>query len=268
MGLVSISIRPHFLAFNGFPSQLPGPVPDTTMTPHRRRLLFTFATVIFSMMQKVLQRMHVPTQPTGKTAKVLHGIEHHWLTILSFFDDHVMVIEYLIEAVCPSSTRVFDKIDGMVKGLESLPVKFDDFFDHDVPSFMQRVPFLDRVFKKDEKEIVIDITCHGYRREHENSFECENVKRDVENEKCGHDNVADTSKTDGNLRLKEAIDDINKETENMEDASGEFLYSGRTTSSTDEIYQSGIREDPDPIFDLFEAGWHMSPRALSSTSST
>ncbi|KAI3817474.1 hypothetical protein L1987_11265 [Smallanthus sonchifolius] len=237
----------------------------------RRRVLLTFATLIVSILQKILTRMHISTNPTGKKAQFLYGIEHHGLAILSFLDDHIMVIEYLIETVFPSSTRMFDKIDDMVKASESLPVKFDDFFDHEVPSFMQRVPFLDRVFKKDEKEIVIDITCHGYRPEPklepENSFEYENVVKPelLEDEKCGKDNVTDTLKTVGNLSLKEVIDDMNKENEHMEDANGEFLYSARGTScSTDEILQSEDQEDP--IFDLFEAGWHMSPRAFSSTS--
>ncbi|KAD2803996.1 hypothetical protein E3N88_37373 [Mikania micrantha] len=206
--------------------------------------------------------MHVSTNPTGKKARILHGIEHHWLAILSFFDDHIVVTEGLIESIFPFATRVFDKIDDMLMALELLPVKFDDFLDHDVPGFMQRVPFLDRVFKKDEKEIVIDITCHGYRVEpgieHENPVDV--VKPDLEDVKCGKlDDVTDTSKTVGNLSLKEAIDDINKENESMEDANGEFLYSAR---GTDEIVGSDDQEDP--IFDLFEAGWHMSPKALSS----
>lgn len=271
MGLVSISIRTHFLAFNGFPSHISNPIPHDTMTTRKRRVLFTFATLIITIFQKILKRMHICTSPTREKAKILYGIEHQLLAILSFVDDHVMVIEGLVEAVWPSSTRVFDKIDDIVKASESLPVKFDDFFDHEVPALLQRVPFLCRVFKKDEKEIVIDITCHGYKVEPEKAFEYEDVaKPALEDEKARKDDVMDVLKPSGNLSVKEAIDAINKENENMEDANADFLYSARASSNADEILQSEDQEQDqeDPIFDLFEAGWHMSPRALSSTSST
>ncbi|KAI3730845.1 hypothetical protein L1987_62023 [Smallanthus sonchifolius] len=81
------------------------------------------------------------------------------------------------------------------------------------------------------------------------------------------DNVTGTLKTVSNLSLKEVIDGMNEENEHMEDANGEFLYSARGSArGTDEIFQSEDQEDP--IFDLFDAGWHMSPRALSSTSAS
>ncbi|KAK1415819.1 hypothetical protein QVD17_31607 [Tagetes erecta] len=275
MGLVSISIRTHFLAFNGFPSHISDRIPRATMATRRRRVLFTFATLFVSMLQKILKRMHICTNPTREKAKVLYGIERQLLAILSFVDDHVMVIEDLVEAIWPSSTCVFDKIDDVVKASESLPVKFDDFCDHEVPALLQRVPFYDRVFKKDEKEIVIDITCHGYKAEPGKAFEYENVaKPALEGEKARKDDVTDALKPVDNLSVEEAIDNINKESENMEDANAEFLYTARASSSADELLQSQDQDQDqkqdqeDPIFDLFEAGWHMSPRALSSTSST
>ncbi|KAJ0544947.1 hypothetical protein HanIR_Chr08g0344141 [Helianthus annuus] len=267
MGLVSISIRTHFLAFNAFPSDVPHPLPHATMTSHRRRVLVTFATLITAIVQKILKRMHIPTTPIGEKAKILYVIEHNLLAILSFFDDHIMVIENLTENVFPSSTRVFDKIDDMVKASECLPKKLDEFFDNDVPTFIQRVPFLNRVIKKDDKEIVIDITCHGYREEQENSFEYENVaKPDLKEETSSKDDSTNTSKPVGNSSLKDVIDDMNKENETMEDANGEFLYSARANSSADDIHQSEDQDQEDPIFDLFEAGWHMSPRAISTSS--
>ncbi|XP_076901019.1 uncharacterized protein LOC143555339 [Bidens hawaiensis] len=244
------------------------------MTPRRSRVLCTFATIILSIIQKILKRMHVSPNPTGKKTKFLDGVGHHGLAILSFFDDHIMVIEYLIESVFPSSARVFDRIDVMVKASESFPLKIDDFFDHDVPSFLQRVPFLDRVFKKDEKEIVVDIACHGYKVEPKGSFEYEKVtKPEFFDEKSGESDLMGISNTISNLSdFKDVIDDMNAENEVMEDATGEFLYSARTTSSTDEILHSEkldldrTRDPKDPIIDLFEAGWHMSPRRLSNVS--
>ncbi|KAI3733373.1 hypothetical protein L6452_12816 [Arctium lappa] len=271
MGLVSVFIRTHFLAFNGFQSDIQDPLPDTAMIPRRRRLLFTFGALIVCVLRNVLTRMHISTSPKGKRGEIMCAIEHQWLAILSFFDDHIMVFEDLMETYFPPSTRVFDKIDELLQVSESLPPKFDDFMDNDVPMIMQHIPFLDRVFKKDEKEIVIDITCHGYRVEPENASVHENVvKSDGENKKVDNEDV-DTSKMIGKfghtnvlekVKIEEKNNDLNKENDEMEDCNTDFLYSARTTSSNEEIVQS-----EDPIFDLFEAGWAMSPRALSSTSS-
>ncbi|KAI3516030.1 hypothetical protein L1887_14939 [Cichorium endivia] len=253
MGLVSIFIRTHFLAFNGFQSANHHPSPETTMIPRRRRLLFTLGTLLLSFLKKVSKRMHITISPKGKNTKILCAIEHQLLTILSFFDDHIMVFEDLSETLFPSSARLFDKIDELVRSSESLPPKFEDFMDHDVPKIMQRVPFLDRFFNKNEKEIVIDITCHGYRIEQENS---------------SHDDVVDTSKTDCEFSMEEMAekwseeedDDLKKENNGaMED---EALYSAKANISHDESFQS-----EDPIIELFEASWHMSPRTFSSTSS-
>nr|XP_043612907.1 uncharacterized protein LOC122584867 [Erigeron canadensis] len=202
MGLVSISIRTHFLPFQGFPSAIiQDPTPDTKMTPRRRRILFTLATLFISILQYVLKRIRIFTTPKGKKAKILYGMRHHGLAILLFFDDHILIIEKIIETLIPSSTRVFDKIDNLLKSSESLPQQIEDFIDHDVPMFMQRIPFLARVFKKDEKEIVIDITCHGYRVEPENSFQHENVSKpdNVKPGICDKEEVMNTSKTESDF---------------------------------------------------------------------
>ncbi|XP_024989771.1 uncharacterized protein LOC112524246 [Cynara cardunculus var. scolymus] len=271
MGLVSVFIRTHFLAFNGFQSDIQDPSPDTAMIPRRRRLLFTVGALILCVLRNILTRMNVSTSPKGKRGKIMCAIEHQWLAILSFFDDHIMVFEDLIEKFFPPSTRVFDKIDELLQVSESLPPKFDDFIDNDVPMIMQHIPFLDRVFKKDEKEIVIDITCHGYRVEPENASKHENVvKSDGENKKVDKEDV-DTSKMVDKLGQtnvhekmtnEEKNHDLNKENDEMDDGNNDFLYSARATSSNEEIVQS-----EDPIFELFEAGWAMSPRTLSSASS-
>ncbi|XP_023765890.1 uncharacterized protein LOC111914370 [Lactuca sativa] len=262
MGLVSIFIRTHFLAFNNFQSAIHQPPPtETTMIPRRRPLLFTLGTLLLSFLQKVSTRFHIFRNPKGKNAKILCAIEHQMLTLLSFFDDHILVFEDLIETLFPSSSRFFDKIDEFIRSSESLPPKFEDFMDHDVPKIMQRVPFLDRFFHKDEKEIVIDITCHGYRIEPENSSQ--------------EDDVVDSSKTTCEFSCEfseeeEMVekwseendeDDLKKEKNNMEDSNGD-LYSATTEINNEEILKS-----EDPIYELFEAGWHMSPRALSGTSS-
>nr|GEV15005.1 hypothetical protein [Tanacetum cinerariifolium] len=75
--------------------------------------------------------------------------------------------------------------------------------------------------------------------------------------------------------IEESDDDDIKEHLSIEDFSGENLYSARATSSSNtEMLQSDdpsgsnneLLQSDDPIFELFEAGWHMSPRALSTTS--
>ncbi|GJR46876.1 hypothetical protein Tco_1314979 [Tanacetum coccineum] len=246
------------------------------MTPQRRRVLFTFGVLIITILQNVMQRMHISTFRKGKRAKMLHVIKQQWLSILSFFDDHILIMEYLIETLFPPSTRLFNKIDDIVKASESLPVKFDDFIDHDFPTFMQRVPFFERVFKKDEREIVIDITCHGYRVEPERSFEYENL---VKLEEYNIEKMLNVShkelKEVVEKGIEESDDDDIKEHLSIEDFSGENLFSARATSSSNtemlqSDYPSGsnneLLQSDDPIFELFEAGWHMSPRALSTTS--
>ncbi|XP_071714462.1 uncharacterized protein [Rutidosis leptorrhynchoides] len=234
------------------------------MTLRRRRLLSTFGMLILSVFQIVMKRMHISTTPNGQKGKILYAIKHHLLLILSFFDDHIIVVENIIETLVPSSTRVFNKIDDILKYSESLPSKIDDFMDHDVPTFIQRVPFIGRFFKKDDKEIVIDIACNGYRVKPETSFEYENVT------KPGKEYVTDTSSMDSDFSDEKVVENemqeivnSDNEYEKMEDANEDLLYSARATSSNlDEIVQSD-----DQIIELFETGWHLSPRALSRSSS-
>ncbi|GAB2303310.1 hypothetical protein Dimus_037305 [Dionaea muscipula] len=80
----------------------------------------------------------------GFANPVIYAVLHHWLAILSFADDHILATERVIENHFPSSAYVFDKVDGAVQAVGTLPARFEDAMDR-FPSVVHQVPFLERM---------------------------------------------------------------------------------------------------------------------------
>lgn len=59
--------------------------------------------------------------------------------MLSLIDDQILTVQTITEKIIPSSTQVFDKMDGLVHSVEILPENLDRLF----PLITHKFPFLD-----------------------------------------------------------------------------------------------------------------------------
>ena len=83
--------------------------------------------------QSAYQRAEELDGPIGLVTRRLDSIARplvylcvsQWLAILAFADDRVLSMEKIVEAHFPLSRHIFDKIDDLVKKVESVPNKFE-----------------------------------------------------------------------------------------------------------------------------------------------
>ena len=73
---------------------------------------------------------------------IFYVMQYQWLAVLCFADDHILVVENMIERHFPPSKRVFNKIDDLVRVTETLPEKFD-YAGNRFPTTVHQFPFLD-----------------------------------------------------------------------------------------------------------------------------
>lgn len=75
---------------------------------------------------------------------LVYAIQCHLLAILSFWDDHIIVIEKMTEKLFPTSAILFNKIDDIVLAIMLLPPKFNDALNK-FPEIIHRIPFIECV---------------------------------------------------------------------------------------------------------------------------
>ncbi|CAL5418766.1 unnamed protein product [Camellia sinensis] len=280
----------------------------TKMSRRRRKPLHTCGVLLSTLACKAYTKAQDIKGPIGSMTKKIitmatptipfvHALQYQWLAVLSFADDHILVIEHIIETLFPPSTRLFDKIDKLVHSAEALPAKFDNAVIK-FPSIIHQIPFLDwgLVFliswlnffisklthcgsnSAKEKEIKVDMNYNDINKESKKPSifaasqdeptmvtQSENVGRlspisDFENESMtGHT----TDKSDGmKCSYKEILEKGKKGNAEKKEDGSEEANPTANTSETGDVENSKNDENEntgkeDPILQLFEASWHM-----------
>lgn len=287
-----------------------------------RGLLHPFGVSFFIIVEKVctkaqdldldLDHDHGPigsvTKKIGAFLKsalpFIYAVQYQWLILLTFVDDHIIVVVNMLTTIFPPSKRLFNKIDRLIDAVETdLPAKFDNamnkfpvfpFLHWVLTTCIAWMNFLIPTFTQYwrssndtwEKEIMVDINCENCNdNESQNDDHCENLERSSallkSNNACKVVNCSaqcDDSKTsiprsdqEANMKCsyKEILEKGKKESaEKKEDCVTD--ENPETYFSTDEAEEkdgNGSNENivsEDPILELFEASWHMNPTKGSS----
>ncbi|KAF7813622.1 uncharacterized protein G2W53_034598 [Senna tora] len=121
----------------------------------RQRPLHASGVSIFSMADIAYRKTLNFPGPFGSTCRriaklaesanpLIFAIQYQLLAILSFLDDHIVVIEKMMEKLFPPSSLLLDKIDDMVLVIMSLPEKFDQALNK-LPDIMHQIGFMESV---------------------------------------------------------------------------------------------------------------------------
>ncbi|KAF3431075.1 hypothetical protein FNV43_RR25805 [Rhamnella rubrinervis] len=160
----------------------------------RRRPLHTCGVSILAVAHRAYAAAQDLNGPLGSMAKrmdkivtlaspIVHVMQFQCLAVLCFADDHILVVENMIERHFPPSKSVFDKIDDLVRVTETLPAKFD-YAVNRFPTIIHQFPFLDWALvhlisllnffistlthwgsqNTREKEIMVDTNCNNHNR--------------------------------------------------------------------------------------------------------
>lgn len=158
----------------------------------RRRPLHTCGVSILALAHRAYAAAQDLNGPIGSMAKridkmvslaspIVYAMQYQWLAVLCFADDHILVVENMIERQFPPSKSVFDKIDDLLGVTETIPDKFD-YAVTKFPTIIHQFPFLDWALIRlisllnffistltywgsqntKEKEIVVDVSCNDH----------------------------------------------------------------------------------------------------------
>lgn len=116
----------------------------------RRRPLHTCGASCLAVAHKACTKAQDLNSPLGSLAKwaiffthylspIIYALLYQWLAMLSLIDDQILTVQTITEKIIPSSTQVFDKMDGLVHSVEILPENLDRLF----PLITHKFPFLD-----------------------------------------------------------------------------------------------------------------------------
>jgi hypothetical protein len=78
---------------------------------------------------------------------LIYAIQYQWLATLAFIDDRILAAEHFTEKLFPPSTYAFNKIDEVVLMIVSLPDKLDGALSKYVPLIIHHVPLLEWTLK-------------------------------------------------------------------------------------------------------------------------
>ncbi|KAL5055441.1 hypothetical protein RYX36_036123 [Vicia faba] len=231
---------------------------------------------------------------------LIYTIQYQWLIILAFIDDRILAAENITEKLFPPSRYVFDKIDEIVLMILCLPDKFDGALNKNVPEIIHKVPFLEWTLKTvtskmdslvstlrrenssvDEKTIGVDINfCNNDSRETESGASEEYLDfpmdpssvesfpsiPEAENKSVAAVPCANIKKSS----YKEVLLESNEkkiDNDECEDEDGGKEKKVEECES-DEKFQGGknesVKYEYDPLMDLFESAWLMSPRRFGN----
>ncbi|KAK6922381.1 hypothetical protein RJ641_012888 [Dillenia turbinata] len=212
-----------------------------------------------------------------------------WLTLLAFADDRILTLENKTETLFPPGRHLFNKIDELVCTVETLPEKFDDLV-YRFPTIVHQIPPLDWALsiviswlnllvtvlnnlgsdRTREKEIMVDVSCNVEDNADESMKSLSHLSDGNSEIFCGASSDApeEDNKANGvaaecstmRCSYKEALvqgaNDQSSENENAEEIEKPVM--GTVIKSND-----GKDEDV-PILELFESGWHMTPKKGAS----
>lgn len=224
---------------------------------------------------------------------LIYTIQYQWLTILAFIDDRILAAENFTEKLFPPSRYVFDKIDEVVLTILSLPDKFDGAVNKNVPEIIHQVPYLERTLKilnskmnslvstlrresscVDEKTIGVDTNiCSDNSRGMESGATEEYLDfpmdpssvegfppiPEAENKSAVEGSCANNKKSSYKEVLLESSE---KKVDNdeCEDEGKEKKIEKCESDEKFQGYKSESKHEYDPLMDLFESAWLMSPR--------
>ncbi|XP_058731808.1 uncharacterized protein LOC131603505 [Vicia villosa] len=229
---------------------------------------------------------------------LIYTIQYQWLTFLAFIDDRILAAENITEKLFPPSSYVFDKIDEIVLMILSLPDKFDGVLNKNVPEIIQKVPFLEWMLKVvtskmnslvstlrrenssvDEKTIDVDISfCNNDSREMESGASEEYLEFPMDPssvdsfppipEAENKSNVAVSCANNKKSSYKEVLLESNEKKIDNDECEDEDEGKEKKIEEceSDEKIQGERNEsvkyeyEYDPLMDLFESAWLMSPR--------
>lgn len=262
----------------------------------RRRPLHTCGVSAITVAHRAYAAAQDLNGPLGSMAKrmdkivslacpIVHAMQYQWLALLCFADDHILVVENVIEKFFPPLKNVFDKIDELVKATETLPEKFDTAVKR-FPTIINQFPFLDWALVHvismlnflistltywgsqitREKEIVVDINCNDHNHNsalvdkihHTKSGDFPPISKTQQDKtidcvnakpdamKCTYKDVLEKG-------TKEDMDnDLKNDTDNQEET-----REGKEGGEDEEDEKGENISKDDPILELFESGWLM-----------
>lgn len=227
---------------------------------------------------------------------LIYTIQYQWLTFLAFIDDRILAAENVAEKLFPPSSYMFDKIDIIVLMILSLPDKFDGVLNKNAPEIVQKVPFLEWTLKivtsemnslvstlrrenssVDEKTIGVDISfCNNDSREMESSASEEYLEFPMDPssvdsfppipEAENKSNVAVSCANNKKSSYKEVLLESNEKKIDNDECEDDGKEKKIEESESDETFEGKRSEsvkyeyEYDPLMDLFESAWLMSPR--------
>ncbi|CAK8578384.1 unnamed protein product [Lathyrus sativus] len=227
---------------------------------------------------------------------LIFTIQYQWLTILAFIDDRILAAENITQKLFPPSRYVFDKIDEIVLMILSLPDKFDGALNKNVPEIIHKVPYLEWLLKissskmnslvstlrrenscADEKTIGVDVNfCNNNSREMESGTNEEYLNfpmdpssvasfppiPEAENKSAVEVSGANTKKSS----YKEVLLESNEKKVDNDECENEAEGKEKKNEEceSDKKFQGdksvNVKYEYDPLMDLFESAWLMSPR--------
>lgn len=223
---------------------------------------------------------------------IIHTMQCQWLTLLSLADDQILSVEDMIEALFPPSTHVFDMISFLAAVVsEILPTKFDTVVDQ-FPTVIRRIPALNWALAhffstlnffvvilldwaydgaREVREITVHVNCDESTDSMALGKHPNNPKggpdfkgpRPINNSpdsiasECDISKMVGNNDEDGDLTTNEEIIGVSKDVsgEEEDEKRGLRVTEGAQTQSKGENDENSEVEEP--IFELFDVGWHM-----------
>ncbi|KAH7515522.1 hypothetical protein FEM48_Zijuj10G0035800 [Ziziphus jujuba var. spinosa] len=270
----------------------------------RRRPLHTCGLSAIAVAHRAYAAAQNVNGPLGSMAKrvdkivalatpIVHAMQYQLLALLCFADDHILLVENMIEKFFPPSKNAFDKIDELVKATETLPEKFDHAVKR-FPTIIHQFPFLDwalvhiisilnflistlthwgsQITK--EKEIVVDINCsdqsHNSASHDKLQHSKEHLIHATDGEKSGDFPPISETQQDKTMNCVNPKPDAMKGTykdvlekgtkEDMDNNLENITVNQEETETekegSEDEEDENISKD-DPILELFESGWLM-----------
>ncbi|OMO88245.1 hypothetical protein COLO4_20347 [Corchorus olitorius] len=265
----------------------------------RRRPLHTCGVSAFAIAHKSYKKAQDSNEFLGSKAKkittlilalvssLVNILQHLWLAIFSYIDNCILTLEDAIEHVLPPSKHVFNKIDEVVKIIETLPAKYDDVLDN-FPLIIERIPLLNLAIahaiswlkfltsilnhwgteNAREKEIVVDT---AYNQSNVGSVSAESPSHiGLKNEEIfppvsEKQGIADKAKpATAKGTYKEVLERGKAEDLDKKDANKDENSKGNKARNNEE----GTQLKNDSILALFDSGWLMKPSGKNNIGSS